>query len=84
LFTYGYAEYLLLVEAGADPRGATGTIASPKTYESNIFHHDFVQFRKTLDCQRIFDCQILLKSPTPLNLRAGSAPELRAYGFEPR
>jgi len=44
-----------------------------KTYESNIFHHDFVQFRKTLGCQRRLDSQILLKSPL-LNLRAGSAP----------
>jgi len=38
-------------------------IASPKAYKSNFFHHDFVQFRKTLDCQLKLDCQILLKSP---------------------
>jgi len=59
--------------AGVDPGEATGAIDPPKTYESNIFHHDFVQFRKTLGCQRRLDCQILLKSP-PLNLRAGPAP----------
>jgi len=50
---------------GADPRGAIWAIAPPKTYESNIFHHGFVQFRKTLDCQQRLDCQILLKSPPP-------------------
>ena len=26
--------------------GAIGAIAQPKTYESNFFHHDFVQFGK--------------------------------------
>jgi len=52
--------------------GAIGAIAPPKTYESNIFHNDFVQFRKKRSCKRRLDCQILLKSP-PLNLRAGSA-----------
>jgi len=31
---------------GADPGGAIGAIASPKTYESNFIHHDFVQFGK--------------------------------------
>ena len=44
-----------------------GAIAPPKTYESNFFHYNFVQFGKKLDCQ------ILLQSP-PLNLWAGSAP----------
>ena len=27
-------------------RGAIGAIAPQKTYKSNSFHHDFVQFRK--------------------------------------
>jgi len=54
-------------------KGMIGAIAPPKTYESNFFHHDFVQFGRTLDCQVSLDCQILLKLP-PLNLRAGSAP----------
>jgi len=51
-------------------QGVDWAIAPPKTFESNVFHHDFVQFGKTLDCQ------ILLKSP-PLNLRAGPAPAKR-------
>ena len=37
----------------------------PKTYKSNVYYHDFVQFGKTLDCQLNLDCQILLKSPPP-------------------
>jgi len=50
--------------AGADSGGAAiGAIAPPKTYESNFFHHDFLQFGKTLDYQLRLDCQILLKSP---------------------
>jgi len=57
---------------GGSRGGRLGRPPPPKTYESNIFHHDFVQFRKTLGCQRRLHCQILLKSP-PLNLRAGSA-----------
>jgi len=32
--------------SGADPGGAIGAIAPPKTYESNFFHYDFVQFGK--------------------------------------
>jgi len=51
---------------------AIGAIAPPKTHESSVFHHEFLQLGKTLDCQLTLDCQILLKSP-PLNLRAGSA-----------
>jgi len=37
-----------LVNAGLGPVGAAaiGAIAPPKTYKSNFFHHDFVQFRK--------------------------------------
>jgi len=54
-----------IVYSEADPGGAIGAIAPPKTYESNIFHHDFVQFRKTFGWQRRLDCQILLKSPHP-------------------
>jgi len=44
-------------------------------YKSNFFHHDFVQFGETRDCQLKLNCQMLLKSP-PLNLRAGSTPDL--------
>jgi len=66
------ADSLYSVQSGADPGG--GAISPLKTYESSIFHHDFVQFRKTLGCQRRLDSQILLKSPL-LNLRAGSAPK---------
>jgi len=62
--------YLLIGDSGAPLKqgriqGAIWAIAHHKTYESNIFHHDFVQFRITLDCQRRLDCEILLKSPTP-------------------
>jgi len=31
---------------GRIQRGAIGAIATPKTYESNLIHHDFVQFGK--------------------------------------
>ena len=34
------------VVSGANPGGATAAAAPPKTYESNCFHHDFVQFGK--------------------------------------
>jgi len=30
--------------AGADPRGVIEAIVTPKSYESNFFHEDFVQF----------------------------------------
>jgi len=50
----------------------------PKTYESNFFHHDFVQIRKTLDCQLRLDCQILLKSPPP-NLTGWTRPWLSLW-----
>ena len=50
-------------------------IAPPKTYESNFFHHDFLQFGKRLDCQLRLFSQILLKSSPPLNLRAGPTPD---------
>ena len=36
-----------LVMSRANPGGAIGTIARPKTYESNFIHHVFVQFEKT-------------------------------------
>jgi len=64
---------LAKVECRGGSRGGDWGDRPPKTYESNFFHHDFVQFGKTLHCQLRLDCQILLKSP-PLNLRAGSAP----------
>jgi len=60
-----YEKREINLDAGVDPGEATGAITLPKTYESNIFHHDFVQYRKTLHCQRRLDCQILLKSPPP-------------------
>jgi len=68
------ARFILLVSCsqGRIQVGVIGAIAPTKTYASNIFHHDFVQFKKTLGCQQRLGCQILLKSP-PLNLRAGSA-----------
>jgi len=66
-------ENLSTFSAGADPVGEIGAIAPPKAYESNFFHHNFVQFGKTLECELRLECQKLLKSP-PLNLRAGSAP----------
>jgi len=56
--------------------------APRETYESNFFHHDFVQFGNRLDCQLKLDCQILLKSPHPLNLRVGSAPVYVACASE--
>ena len=59
-------------------RGVIGAIAPLNFNESNIFHHDFVQFVRTLGCQWRLDYLILLKLH-PLNLRAGSAPGL-AYG----
>jgi len=46
-------------------RGGDWGDRPPKTSESNIFQHDFAQFRKTLGCQRRLDCQILLKSTPP-------------------
>jgi len=46
-------------------RATIGAIAPPKTYESNFFHHEFVQRGKTPDYQLRLDCQILLKSPPP-------------------
>ena len=61
---------------------AIGVIAPPKTYESNFFHHDFVQFGKTPECELRRDCQKFLKS-LPLNLRAGSAPVLTTGDFHP-
>jgi len=64
--------------AGADPGGDWGD-RPPKTYESNFFHHDFLQSWKTLDCQLRLDCQILLKSPPSLNVQAGSAPDLESW-----
>jgi len=71
----------LLYRSGEDPGGGGDWgDRPPKAYESNIFHHDFVQFRKTLGCQRRLDCQILLKSP-PLNLRAGSDPATDKHLF---
>jgi len=63
----------MLISSGGSRGGAIGAIAPPKTYKSNFFQHDFVQFGKTLDCQLKLGCQILLKSPL-LNLRTGSAP----------
>jgi len=42
---------------GGSRGGRLGRSPPPKTYESNFFHHDFVQFGKKLDCQ------ILLQSP---------------------
>jgi len=38
--------YTGLLKPGVDPGGAIGAIAPPKTYESNFFLHDFVQFGK--------------------------------------
>jgi len=32
--------------AWADPGGAIGAIATPKTYKRNFIHHDFVQIEK--------------------------------------
>jgi len=32
---------------GADPKGAIGAIASPKTYESKFFHHNLYNSEKT-------------------------------------
>jgi len=46
------------------PLWAIGAIAPPKTYGSNLFHHDFLQFGKTPDCQLRLDCQILLNRPS--------------------
>jgi len=34
------------VPAGAHPGGAIGAISLPITYESNFFHHDFLQCGK--------------------------------------
>ena len=66
------------MQAGADPGGgAIGASAPPESYESNFFHYDFLQFGKTLDCQLRLDCQILLKSPPPLNWPAGSDAECK-------
>jgi len=54
-------------KARGGSRGVIMAIAPPpKTYESNLFHHDFVQFGKTLDCQLKLDCQILLNRPPKL------------------
>jgi len=71
-----------LTGAGADPDW--GDRRPPrKTYESNFFHHDSVQFGKQhsryesilpfIVLSRL-DWQISLKSPPPLTLLAGSAP----------
>jgi len=66
----------LYTAAKADPGRAIGATAPPKTYESNIFNHDFVQLRKTFGCQRRLDIPNITEIPPPLNLRAGSAPGL--------
>ena len=63
-----------LTRPGSDPGGGRLELSSPpETCESNLFHHDFLQFGKTPDCLLRLHCQIFLKSP-PLNLRTGSAP----------
>jgi len=43
LRVYGFAPSTSELHAGVDPGGA---IATPKTYNSNSFHHDFLQFGK--------------------------------------
>jgi len=48
----------LLHSSGAVPGGGDWGDRPPKTYESNFFHHEFVQFGKTLDCQLKLDCQM--------------------------
>jgi len=45
-FSYFFQNWTLGCRGGSSPLRAIGAIASPKTYRSNFFHHDFEQFGK--------------------------------------
>ena len=69
-----WPECVLISHRGGSGGGAIGAIAQPKTYESNFFHHDFVQFgKRNLTANWDWTAKYYWNRP-PLNLRAGSAP----------